>query len=264
MLLFWFSLVLVALAACIVGIVKDVPKAGFRLQFSTARSQLLYAYGVRFPAVIFSSWFSTGSLPNVDLDVRFSQSFKNMYQRDASVSEALLLDYVWGLPGVVTIDALKNSHWKVAWCSLVSLLAPSFPVLVANFFSSVITREEVRFKGGEALFYTIFCFLVVYFVTLVVAWPYRNRRLPRWCPSIADLMSLFYASKVMLSSSLDISGANVVKQHLESRLFLEESRFEAGVFTGVDGTKHFGVDYKFINGEETAHVVKVEENSWKE
>ena len=53
----------------------------------------------------------------------------------------------------------------------------------------------------------------------------------------------------MDNEALDISGPNIEKRHLESKLFLQERRFEAGIFTGKDGKKHFGVDYKWENDQ---------------
>jgi hypothetical protein len=88
---------------------------------------------------------------------------------------------------------------------------PFFPVLVANVLSPVVTESEVHFKGGETVFYTVLLLLVVYFVSLLFAWPFANRRLSRWCTSIADLMTFFYPSKIMSNSALDISDINAGK-----------------------------------------------------
>ncbi|ORY04972.1 hypothetical protein BCR34DRAFT_53491 [Clohesyomyces aquaticus] len=222
----------------------------------------LYIFVFRNVLVYFASLFAMGVMERIDLGTRFSQPFANMYRKDATVSETLLLDYLWGIPGAVTVEALKKGHWKVAWISFLNLLSPIFPVLVGGLFVMTNTGPRIVFKVDESSFYCVFAFLVVYAITLPMMWPLQNRKLPRYCASIVDVMLLFWASKVMTDPALDISGKNVEKKHLESKLLLKElerERFQLGLFTGADGKKHFGVDYKEIegNGRRRVHVKNV-------
>ncbi|KAF2823719.1 hypothetical protein CC86DRAFT_384275 [Ophiobolus disseminans] len=202
---------------------------------------------------------------NLDLQMRISQPFVNMYKEDTSVDDSLLLDYLWGLPGAVTYAALANKHWIVAWFSVLSLVGPTFPVLVAGFV--IIEKEEddnkqVIFNGnynGLSLSLMI-GFLIAFWISLVIAFFSRqHRRLPRRCLSLADIMSFFYASKIMQNRALDISSKTATKRHLESRLFLQEQRFQTGLFTGVDGKRHFGVDVKWNHDDHRSrrHVAAV-------
>ncbi|KAF2470709.1 uncharacterized protein BDR25DRAFT_342976 [Lindgomyces ingoldianus] len=291
----WMPIILAALIACIVGLVQRVEKTGFSLEnnwyriFShndtiptapvnvtydpsasrfdiigsfhpnAANDLGLYIVVFRTLFVVIASLFAVGVMENIDLSIRFSQPFANMYRNDASASQSLLLNYLWGIPGAVTIEALKNRHWKVAWFSLLNLISPFFPILVGGLFTMTNTGARILFKVDESSFYLVFGYLVTYALSVPLVWPRTNRRLPRFCRSIADVMSLFYASVLMTNPALDISGKDVEQRHLESRLFLQEERFQMGIFTGVDGAKHFGMDYAELGGpgSKRQHVVKV-------
>jgi hypothetical protein len=265
----WEIIVSLALGACVIGIVKEFPKLGLSFPNSSALTASTFYWNGKptlyflFPIVWVSNLFALGTMQLFDTGIRFTQPFASSYRVEASLEETLLLDYVWGMPGVVTVDAMRNGHWKVAWFSFTSMVGPLFPVLVANMLSPIISEDRIIFKGGEAIFYTVFCFLLAYFLTLPFAWPGRNRRLPRMCHSIADFMSLFFASSIMSNKSLDLSDANAGKRLLESKLFVQQGRFETGLYTGADGTKHFGLDHAWIEPEagrrkHVAQVVKVE------
>lgn len=287
-------IILSALIVCLVGLIQRVEKDGFSIEnnwyrfFShndsapiasanitsepSARVDIigsfrpnspndlgLYILVFRTLTVALASMFAVGVMENIDLAIRFSQPFANMYRKDASASQSLLLNYLWGIPGAVTVEALKNKHWKVAWFSLLNLVSPFFPILVGGLFTITNTGPRISFKVDASSFYFVFGYLVTYTCSLPFVWPRTNRRLPRFCRSIADVMSLFYASVLLTSPELDISKQNDEQLHLSSRLFLQEGRFQAGIFTGVDGAKHFGVDYAQLNASvnDSRHVVKV-------
>lgn len=250
-------MVLLALGLLGFGIGRNAPKEGFSLGYRSKWriSSTIYEYAVSIPIIWIAGVLATGTMSAIMMGVQFSQPFASMYQKDVSVADSLLLDYVWGFPSTVIAQAILNKHWKVAWFSIFGTIAPIFPTLVANLLTTVESEEELMFKGGAATYYVVFGFLVLFFITLLLAWPPEARRLPRWSPSLADLMSLFYASKLMDNPALDISDADASKRHLESRLFLQERRFEAGIFTGRDGKKHFGVDYKWDDDQTRQRIM---------
>jgi hypothetical protein len=64
--------------------------------------------------VFASSLFAVGTMQVMDIGVRFTQPFASTYKVDASIEESLLLDYLWGTPGVVFVDGIRSKHWKVA------------------------------------------------------------------------------------------------------------------------------------------------------
>jgi len=89
--------------------------------------------------------------------------------------------------------------------------------------------------------------------------------------SIADYVSLFYASYLLHDpdSKLDISAARVTKRHLESRIFLEEKEYSVGLYNGVDGKWHFGLDVATlpepkVEDGESKHVLFRDKNDWRD
>lgn len=195
----------------------------------------------------------------VDVSLRFSQPFKNMYREATTAENSIFLDYLWGLPGITTVKAAMNSHWLVAWFSFVSFFSPTFPILVGGLFVITNTGQRIYFTITPVIFYLVFAYLVIYAVSVPLAWPGRDRRLPRYHNSIADYAALFYASSLLHDpeSKMDMSGPNVTQRHVESRVFLEEKRYEVGVYRGVDAKCHFGIDVATLDlGEgEMRHVM---------
>jgi hypothetical protein len=222
---------------------------------------VLYVFVFRNLLVFFASMFAIGFLQVVDIGHRFSQPFANMARSDTSATESLLLNYVWGTPGVVTFDALKNHHWRVAWFSSLNLISPLFPILVAGLFTITDTGSWIVFDIHKTSFYFVLAYLVLYTSTLPFAWPGRDRRLPRVFTSIADLMSLCYSSHVLRNPALDISRANVTQRHLDARLFLQEETYRVGLYTGSDHKTHFGFDTAYLrdDGSTVAHVSSLRE-----
>jgi hypothetical protein len=174
-----------------------------------------------------------------------------MYEKkEATATESILLDYMWGLPGLVTFNAFSNAHYKVAWFSLLDLASPIFPILVGGLFTITNTGELIVFTIVPVTFYFVMAYLAIYLFTLPFVPPHAKRRLLRFHFSIADYASLFYASQLLNqtnaqhpeSDTLDISGKNVTKRHLESKIFLEDKKYAVGFYTGTDGQRHWGLE----------------------
>jgi hypothetical protein len=91
------------------------------LNYNAANDLVLYVFVFRALLVILASYFAVAWFSAVDRSTRFSQPFANMYNKEASSTDSVLLDYMWGLPGLVTFNALTNGHGKVAWFSLLDL-----------------------------------------------------------------------------------------------------------------------------------------------
>ena len=237
------------------------------LNFSPANDLVLYVFVFRSILVIFASYFTVAWFSTVDQSTRFSQPFANMYkekEEGATATESILLDYLWGLPGLVTYDAFSNSHYKVAWFSILDLASPIFPILVGGIFTITNTGELIVFTIVPVAFYFVLAYLAVYLVTMFFVFPGRGRRLLRFHFSIADYASLFYASHLLNDTdlehpekdTLDISGKNVTSRHLYSRIFLEEKKYKMGFYVGIDKQWHWGL--------ERADLGDVEFVTWRE
>jgi len=220
------------------------------LNFNAANDLVLYVFVFRSILTILSSYFAIAWFSAVDQSTRFSQPFRNMYGREVNATDSILLDYMWGLPGLVTFNAFSNGHYKVAWFSLLDLASPIFPILVGGLFTITNTGELIVFAIVPVTFYFVLASLSIYLFTLPLALPGRNRALLRRHSSIADYVSLFYASHLLNdtdsehpeSDTLNISGKDVTQRHLESRIFLEEKKYTMGFYIGVDGLRHWGLE----------------------
>jgi hypothetical protein len=213
-------------------------------------NDILWAFFVfRTLPVVLSSFLALTWISNVDQSIRFSQPFANMYLQVAAAEDSILLDYLWGLPGLTTLKAANAGEYKVAWFSLLNLISPIFPILVGGLFTIVNSGKEIHFTITPETFYLVLALLVTYMISLPLAWPRRNRRLLRSHNCIADYASLFYASHLLHDPELDISARNATQRQLESRVLLEETIYTVGLYTGVDGRCHFGLDVASLDGQ---------------
>lgn len=209
--------------------------------------------------VILASYMAITWFGAVDESIRFIQPFKNMHNKAVKAEDSILLNYLWGMPGLTSITALLNKHWKVAWFSFISFFSPTFPILVGGIFEITNTGKRIYFTITPATFYLVFVYLIIYAISIPLAWPGKDRRLMRYHKSIGDYTSLFYASYLIYDpdSSLDISAPNITQRHLESKVFLEEKSYAIGFYRGVDAKCHFGLDVATLDigvGEEVQHV----------
>lgn len=238
--------------------------------FDPGNGLLLTLFWSRTVLVIFASYMAIPWFGSVDESMRFSQPFKNMYEKPATADDSIFLNYLWGTPGLTTIKALMNKHWVVAWFSFISFFSPTFPILVGGIFVITNTGKRIYFSITPATFYLVFAYIVIYAISVPLAWPRRDRRLMRYHDSVADYVSLFYASYLLYDpdSKLDISAPNVTERHLESRVFLEEKKYAVGLYRGVDRKCHFGLDVATLDvgAGEAPHVkfVPYNKSNWKE
>jgi hypothetical protein len=124
-----------------------------------------------------------------------------------------------------------------------SLASPTFPILVWM-LTATTDGERIYITISLVVLYLVFAFLIIYAICLPLAWPRQNRRSLRRHLSIADYASIFYASNLLNDpeSKLDISAPNATRRHLVPRIFLEEKTYQVGLYNGVDGKCHFGLD----------------------
>jgi hypothetical protein len=233
----------------------------------TAHDLILYVLLFRSLPVLVASLFAMNYMNLVDIGHRFSQPFANMFNQEASAEDTILLNYVWGIPGAVTIESLKRGHMKVAWFSFLNLFNAFFPLLVSGLFTIINTGPRIVFHVDDVSFYLCFAFIVVYAFSLPFAWPSWKRGLPRKCYSLGDVLSLCYASSFVQNTALNVNARNITQRHLESRLFLQEEKFSIGMYTGSDGKSHFGFDNTYRKdqqGNNTLHVRHVSRRLWRD
>ena len=185
----------------------------------------------------------------IDLYFRALQPFANLSQpRGATAENSLLLEYTACLPIEVTIKAALAGHWKVAYISFISLLSITLPILAGGVFTAqYFARDgEVRSAASMPAYNALVFFVIVYALSFLVIWPGRKRHLPHDIRTLGQLISFVYQSSLLHDAALKTPQT---KTDLVTRLLGAEvgeksvvPRYGFGVYYGMDGREHLGID----------------------
>lgn len=184
----------------------------------------------------------------VDLYFRALQPFASLAHRDgASAEQSLLLDYTACLPIEVTIKALLNRHYKLAYISFISLLSLTLPVLAGGIFTAqfVVERQDIRVIASMPGYYALVLFVVIYAVSFIVIWPTRKRRLPHDISTLGQLVSFVYQSPLLMETAFaePTSKTDLVTKLLGTPAGEKETpRYAFKVYVGRDAKEHLGID----------------------
>lgn len=186
----------------------------------------------------------------IDLYFRALQPFSNLSQPGGATAEdSLLLEYPACAPIIITIKALLAGHWKVAYISFISLLSITLPVLAGGVFTAqYFPRDnQVRSAASMPAYDALVFFVLVYALSFLAIWPARKRHLPHDIRSLGQLISFVYQSSLVHGSTLLRDPRS--KTDLVTRLLGAEvgdrfvvPRYGFGVYWGVDGREHLGID----------------------
>ncbi|KAF7169683.1 hypothetical protein CNMCM6106_004523 [Aspergillus hiratsukae] len=125
------------IAFVLVSFIHDAIKGGFPPQLPTlpstgafSSSNFMYSF---IPALIgnilFLSW------QPIDVYFRALQPYATLSSPDgARAEQTLLLEYPASFPLQVTVQAILNAHYKVAWISLMSIVSSALPILAGGVF----------------------------------------------------------------------------------------------------------------------------------
>ena len=147
---------------------------------------------------------------------RASQPFAGMYEGNPRpASENIILDYLCCPPIIVSLNAAVNGHYKVAYFSCISLATNLFPVLVGGLFVFEPSVDGFVLLISARNYSAVCIFIIVYCISIPLAFPTRKRMLPRSILSPGDLVSFCYDSKLLTPENFAMS-------------FLVESRHQQG------------------------------------
>ncbi|EEP83021.1 predicted protein [Uncinocarpus reesii 1704] len=184
----------------------------------------------------------------LDVYFRTIQPFASLSSPDGtSADSSLLLKYNSCLPFEVTILALTNRHYKVAYISLVSLISLTLPVLAGGMFMArwYAAESEIRISTHQPAFYTLIAFVAVYALSFFALWPRRKRYLPHSVSTYADVISFLYQSPLL---SDKIFREPKSKTDLVTRAIIAppgeglQALYAFGIYHGLDGKEHLGID----------------------
>ncbi|KGO69872.1 Protein of unknown function DUF3433 [Penicillium italicum] len=223
------------------GFPPRLPSLPSKTAFSS--SNFLYSF---VPAlignVLFLAW------QPVDVYFRALQPFAELSSPSgASAERSILLSYPSAYPLQVTIQAIINRHFKVAFISLMSLLSLGIPILAGGVFIALWfpSHDQIRISAFLPAFYALIGFCGLYAVSFVAIWPGRHRYLPHDITTLADLMSYLYQSPLLSDkilreprSKTDLVTRLIVAPPSDRQLPL----YGFGIYVGRDGKEHLGID----------------------
>ncbi|KAJ5772265.1 hypothetical protein N7520_002794 [Penicillium odoratum] len=247
----WITIVFALFIAFVaVSFVNNAIKGGFPPKLPTlpsisafSSSNFLYSF---IPGLIGNFLFL--ALQPIDLYFRALQPFVDLSAPNgASADKSILLAYPSALPIQVTMQAIINGHWRVAWLSFISLVSIAIPILAGGIFIALWypSDNDVRISAVMPAYYTLIAFCALYAVSFVVVWPGRRRYLPHDISTLSDLMSFLYQSPLLADKLLREPRS---KTDLVTRLIVappsERLRpmYGFGIYVGRDGKEHLGID----------------------
>ena len=182
-----------------------------------------------------------------DIFYRTIQPFAGM-QNASPPTFNILLDYPSCPPVLITLKAIKNKHWRVAFFSVLSLLSPIPPIVATGLFISTPTPIGFTISIEPINFWACFVILIVYLFCLVIVRPTSGYRLPRYAQNLGDVLCYCYASGILDDTGRDgnpvfsVQAKDDCRIHLESRIHLAKREYEFGLYLGKDGKRHVGFD----------------------
>ncbi|KAL4970156.1 DUF3433 domain-containing protein [Aspergillus stella-maris] len=231
------------IAFVVVSFVHGGIEEGFPPRLSTrpsssafSASNFVYSF---IPALIGNLLFLAWQ--HIDVYFRVLQPYVTLSSPDgASADESLLLAYPSLLPFQVTLTAMFNNHYKVAWISLMSLVSCAIPILAGGVFIALTySGNEIKIASLMPAFYAIVVFCAIYMVSFFTIWPGRRRHLPHDISTLADQMSFLYQSPLLSDKILREPRS---KTDLVTRLVIappgEKSypKYGFGIYIGRDDT----------------------------
>lgn len=203
--------------------------------------------------ILFLCWLS------VDYAFRRLQPYANMSGYGGGTADrTILLDYPARLPLSVTASAFMGGDLRVAWFSLLSLVAATIPILAGGCFWAqfYIPQQQVRVAVDPSAYYALCVFLALYAFSLpLVAFGLRHRSLPHASTTLAEQISWLYQSR-LLSEQYPSNSPLGTRGEMIARLITSDEacekrgphnsgdmgKFAFGRFIGRDRQYHLGIE----------------------
>ena len=267
---------LLLIAFLVVSFVNNAVRTGFAAMLSSTTEQngfspanFLFSF---IPSLLgmflFLAW------QPIDVYFRSVQAYVNLAEYDgASARRSVLLSYNAQLPLFVTLRAIANRDWKVAHFSSMSVLSALIPIIAGSVFTALLFASgEVRMTASMPGYYTLCVILALYALSYLVIWPTRFRYLPHTINTVSGNLSFLYASRLLKDSAIrNIRTKDDFIARLDGRTNTGltgdgrkktrrsdktgESRYGFGIYIGIDGKEHLGIDRMYRPGSSDMMVV---------
>lgn len=186
----------------------------------------------------------------IDAYFRAIQPYASLTEEGGSLAErSLLLEYSACLPFEVTIKALANRHYKVAWVSFIGIMSITLPILAGGVFTAqfVPGAQNVFVAASMPGFKALVVFVIIYALSFVIIWPTKKRYLPHDIRTLGQIISFLYQSPLLVEPTFRDPKSKV---DLVTKLMCtpvgekSQSKYAFGVYKGRDGKEHLGIDLK--------------------
>lgn len=155
-----------------------------------------------------------------DLAFRRLQPYASLSTRGGEIAErSLLLSYTADAPLSIAVKATVNGHLRVAYLSLVTLIAAALPILGGGIFWSQfsVAEQRVRIYADMPAYYALSVLFTIYCLSYAMVFPGKNRRLPNKGRCLADLIALVHQSRILDDSEFTEPPTKIA---LETRLLV--------------------------------------------
>ena len=247
----WIIVVFALLIAfVVVSLVNNAIQDGFLPRLPTlpsatafSASNFLYSF---IPALIGNFLFLAWQ--PIDLSFRALQPFVELSApQGAPADKSILLAYPSAFPVEVTMQAIVNGHFRVAWLSFMSIASLAIPILAGGVFIALWypSPGNIRISSLMPAYYALIAFCALYALSYLAIWPSRRRYLPHDITTLADVMSYMYQSPLLADKLLREPRS---KTDLVTRLIVAPPSerllpmYGFGVYVGRDGKEHLGID----------------------
>ena len=121
----------------------------------------------------------------IDTAFRYLQPFASLSARSGATAESsLLLSYPAAWPLLVTVRAALAGHFRVAWFSLLSIIAWVIPILAGGLFTAQWVASPANNESSEILMrvdpgalYALVAFTLLYALSWALIFPGQKRRM---------------------------------------------------------------------------------------
>ena len=204
--------------------------------FSAAN--FLYSFIPTFLALILFLLFQCA-----DLAIRRLIPFSEMSMEGGAAGErSLLLDYPFRFPVSITLTAIINSHYRLAFISLVSLASAAIPIIAGGMFWAqwYVDAQVARVAAHPSALYALCFFLSLYLLAVFAIIPgRRNMGLPHDALTLAELTSWIYMSNLLHDRQFMRAGG-ATKAELVARLLGTEVASNRGFLMSLASLTSWG------------------------
>lgn len=138
---------------------------------------------------------------SIDMFYRLVQPYADLKRKDTEaehVRNCFIINYTNDLPIVITLKALKNRHWKVAFVSVFSLISSFITSAAANMFYLDFDGDfNERIFIWKDSFFPVVGYMGALIIVLIILIPDDTRYMPHDLETISDHISFLAQSSLL-------------------------------------------------------------------